>query len=640
EPPRIAVFDTQAAGGQGASVDGLLRGLKAHGYKVDAIADLQSLTLLPYDIVYLSDMHRPGRVHAEHRRTLREYVMAGGSLLQTWHHHIFGEVSVGVRRVYGSRKMIVQAGHPSVDGVKDFDAVFKDHIVEKVGRLGRPILKNEHGDVVAAAGVLGNGKIISTGLALAIPNGGVSRSPKGAELALLKAFLKWLTPADTRDVRFARGLVAPRFEISPPGALTAAGYHAGFIARLGGKGLGKVRVECEGASIAPLAEKEETASWIQSFRVSIPTVAGESRKSGHSLRATAGEIRLVAKVLVDSVYGEPPPDEVRGVWLHVREDRHPEKVMPELKKLGINMAVLRIAGGTAAFYASKVQPDVQDPLAPDGDWLAETVRHAHANGIQIHPYVNNCIVEGRTSKASLERLRKAGRLQESYDGRPIDWFCPSQEANLDHMEKVMLELATRYKVDGLQYDFIRYPNDRGCFCSKCRKLFEEESGKAVRNWPADVREGPRAEEWTEFRCTRISAIVERISTRIRKAAPKVKISAAVFRDWPDCRKSVGQDWVRWCKEGWLDFICPMNYTLDAGLFEKRTLAHRKALPLDFPVVQGIGIASGRGRMARPEEVAVQIALARRSRSAGFIGFCYQPVHTSELFTPLLEWLRK
>jgi hypothetical protein len=45
-------------------------------------------------------------------------------------------------------------------------------------------------------------------------------------------------------------------------------------------------------------------------------------------------------------------------------------------------------------------------------------------------------------------------------------------------------------------------------------------------------------------------------------------------------------------------------------------------------------------MARPEEVAVQIALARRSRSAGFIGFCYQPVHTSELFTPLLEWLRK
>ena len=314
--------------------------------------------------------------------------------------------------------------------------------------------------------------------------------------------------------------------------------------------------------------------------------------------------------------------------------------MPELKKLGINMAVLRIAGGTAAFYASKVQPDVQDPLAPDGDWLAETVRHAHANGIQIHPYVNNCIVEGRTSKASLERLRKAGRLQESYDGRPIDWFCPSQEANLDHMEKVMLELATRYKVDGLQYDFIRYPNDRGCFCSKCRKLFEEESGKAVRNWPADVREGPRAEEWTEFRCTRISAIVERISTRIRKAAPKVKISAAVFRDWPDCRKSVGQDWVRWCKEGWLDFICPMNYTLDAGLFEKRTLAHRKALPLDFPVVQGIGIASGRGRMARPEEVAVQIALARRSRSAGFIGFCYQPVHTSELFTPLLEWLRK
>ena len=132
--------------------------------------------------------------------------------------------------------------------------------------------------------------------------------------------------------------------------------------------------------------------------------------------------------------------------------------------------------------------------------------------------------------------------------------------------------------------------------------------------------------------------MERTSTRIRREAPKVKISAAVFRDWPTCRENNGQDWVRWCKEGWLDFVCPMNYILDAQVFAERAAIHRKAVPQGFPIAQGIGIASGAGRMQTPAELAVQIALARQSGAAGFVGFCYQPKHTAMLFEPLAAWL--
>ena len=165
-----------------------------------------------------------------------------------------------------------------------------------------------------------------------------------------------------------------------------------------------------------------------------------------------------------------------------------------------------------------------------------------------------------------------------------------------------------------------------------------ETGRKVANWPEDLPDGPLADEWTEFRCRRISAIVERISTRIRQQAPGVKISAAVFRDWPDCRAAVGQDWVRWCKEGWLDFVCPMNYTLDDELFARRAAIHRDALPDGFPVVQGIGIASGHGTMTDPAQAAVQISLARKAGAVGFVGFAYQPRRTAGLFQPLEQWL--
>jgi len=638
---RIAVFDQQATGGQGASVEGLVRALAAEGYTVERITDLDLLTLAYYDILYLSDMHHPGNVHEDWRKTLQTFVAEGGSVLQTWHHHIFGEVGRGVRRVYGSRRVHVEPERAAVVGVVDFDASFQDHIVEKVGRFGTVLLRNDAGEPVAAAGELGKGKVISTGLALAIPNGRTSAVPQGAEKQLLDGFLAWLKPEIPRSRRVSELLNKPRLFVSPSEQLVASGLDAVFRARVGLARTGDLTIECAGAEVAPdpdvQIEPADRPS-VRGFLVKVATRPDDIGSKEFTLSSQVGDQQLKQRFRVEVVAARPPEDEIRGVWLHVRPDRHPKVVMPELKRLGINMAVLRIAGGTAAFYASRVQPDIQDPLAPDGDWLAEAVKHAHANGIEIHPYLNNCVVEGRTSKDSLARLRGAGRLQEGPDGRSIDWFCPSQDENFDAIERPMIEIVTRYDVDGIQYDFIRYPNASGCFCTKCRERFEDYSGNRVANWPDDCINGPRREQWIEYRCSRISALVERISTRIRRVAPNVKISAAVFREWPQCRETVGQDWVKWCERGWLDFVCPMNYTLDARLFAERAEIHRAALPNGFPVAQGIGIASGNGRMNRSDKLAVQIAIARRTGARGFVGFCYQPGHTTSLIAPLADWL--
>ncbi len=641
ESLKIGVFDQRATGGQGASVDGLVRGLERLGYATERITDLDALTLVERDVVYLCDMHAPGNVHKDWRKNLAAFVRSGGSVLQTWHHHVLGEVGRGVKRVYGSRAMHVKTGHPAVEGVDDFEARFEDHIVERVGPAGTVLLANDDGEPVAVAGMLDKGKVISTGLALAIPNGRASAAPRGMEVALLQAFLAWLAPEVPREDRIAQVLRTPQLYVSPPRRLAAAGFDAVFQARVGYREAVDVEVECPDGS-AMIEPQPATGGsehpGVRSFVLTIATEPGKSVRRDVTVRARVGGRVLEQKVEVEALYGEPPEKEVRGVWLHVGADRQAKTVVSELERLGVNMAVLRIAGGTAAFYASRVQPDVQDPLAPDGDWLAEAVRHAHAHGIEIHPYLNNCVVEGRTSPESLARLRAAGRLQQGPDGRPIDWFCPSQDVNFEAMERPMLEIATRYEVDGVQYDFIRYPNSSGCFCPKCRERFERETGKPVARWPEDCIDGPRRDEWIEYRCGRISALVERISTQIRKRAPGVKISAAVFRDWPDCREAVGQDWVRWCEEGWLDFVCPMNYTLDPELFAERAKIHRDAVPAGIPVVEGIGIASGAGRMTGPDQLAVQIAIARRAGAAGFVGFCYTPKHTASLFGPLRGWI--
>ncbi len=639
-PPRIGVFDNKASRGQGADVYGLVSALEKEGYAVETFRSLQPLDLVRFDIVYLSDVHNPGNVDDDWRQNIEAYVKSGGSVLQTWHHHILAQVSHGVRRVYGSRGMHVVSGQTVIADLDDFDAVYEDHIIEKVGPAGNVLIRNDAGQPVAVAGRIGKGKVISTGLALAIPNGRTTRPPRAIELRLLDSFFEWLKPEVPAAERMATILTEPRLEITPSRVMVAAGFPAVFTVRVGTPTTESPIVTCAEARVtAETSAGLDKTGMLHTFRLEMPQTARKAEPRELHVHARVGDRCLDGLARIACVGAPAPEGEHRGVWLHVGNDRHPKDVMPELKRLGLDMAVLRIAGGTAAFYASQVQPDVQDPLAPEGgDWLAEAVKHAHANGIEIHPYVNNCIVEGRTSKESLGRLRAAGRLQEGPDGRPLNWFCPSQEINLAAIERPMLEIVRRYDVDGIQYDFIRYPGSQGCFCAKCRARFQQETGKPVADWPNDVIDGPRRQEWIEFRCERISAIVKRVSTRIREVKPDVRISAAVFADWPRCREDAGQDWVRWCREGWLDVVCPMNYTLDSNAFAAKAAVHRAALPPHFPVLQGIGIKAGQGTIEDPGHLALHIVLARQTGAAGFLGFCYQPQHTTTLFLPLQGWL--
>ena len=62
-------------------------------------------------------------------------------------------------------------------------------------------------------------------------------------------------------------------------------------------------------------------------------------------------------------------------------------------------------------------------------------------------------------------------------------------------------------------------------------------------------------------------MVKAVSEQVRRVKPKIKISAAVFRNWAVDRDGVGQDWKLWCERGYLDFVCPMDYTESDGQFD-------------------------------------------------------------------------
>jgi uncharacterized lipoprotein YddW (UPF0748 family) len=65
--------------------------------------------------------------------------------------------------------------------------------------------------------------------------------------------------------------------------------------------------------------------------------------------------------------------------------------------------------------------------------------------------------------------------------------------------------------------------------------------------------------WKNWRVSNISAVVSGVAGRVRTLNPTMQISAAVFSDPAKSPDMVAQDWLEWCRNGYLDIVCPMNY---------------------------------------------------------------------------------
>ena len=197
----------------------------------------------------------------------------------------------------------------------------------------------------------------------------------------------------------------------------------------------------------------------------------------------------------------------------------------------------------------------------------------------------------------------------------------------------MVELAKK-GVDGVHFDYIRYPDRSHCFCAGCRQRFEAMAGGTVTNWPAAVRTDERIRRlWQDFRTSNVTAVVREVSRRVRAETPGVKVSAAVFTNAETSPSNVGQDWPSWCREGLLDFVCPMDYVESPALFRGQVVP-QKRIAGKVPVYPGIGLSTWRNDGRDAVRLAKQILIVRELGLGGFTVFNFD--RRAEKALPLLH----
>jgi uncharacterized lipoprotein YddW (UPF0748 family) len=344
----------------------------------------------------------------------------------------------------------------------------------------------------------------------------------------------------------------------------------------------------------------------------------------------------------------PPPPELRALWVDafhagIRSPQEAAQLVADARRIHVNTLIVQVRRRGDALYTGGLEPPLDDPnYDPSFDALAHVIAAAHAAGLQVHAWINAMPVwrDEAPPKDARHVFNRHGPsaagdacwLTSARDGTkkfPVGYFLdPGHPAAQNHLVSVYLDIVRRYDLDGIHFDYIRYPETEGAALPRGADVgynpvsvarFQRATGRT--DVPA-----PDDEAWMRWRRLQVTQLMRRISIEARAIAPRIKVSAAAIawgrppsslRDFENVApmQRVFQEWQGWLAEGLLDLAVPMNYAREhdervRGWFngwiawEKRHKAGRQ-------LAVGVG-----GYLSTPEGVLAQVARVRTPDGAG------------------------
>ena len=271
---------------------------------------------------------------------------------------------------------------------------------------------------------------------------------------------------------------------------------------------------------------------------------------------------LFALAYMAAVCAQSPKHEVRAVWLTTiggidwphtyQRDRQKQELLHTLdllQKAGINTVLFQTRVRATTIYPSELEPwdgclSGTPGRSPGYDALQFCIDECHRRGMELHAWVVTIPV-GKWNGYGCRQLRKKypTMLKKIGDEGFMD---PEQEQTATYLARFCREVVSRYDVDGIHLDYIRYPETWRIRVSRLQ-------GRS-----------------------NITRIVRAINDAVKELKPWVKMSCSPIGKYDDllryrsggwnARTAVCQDAQSWLREGLMDELFPMMYFRDNQFF--------------------------------------------------------------------------
>lgn len=334
--------------------------------------------------------------------------------------------------------------------------------------------------------------------------------------------------------------------------------------------------------------------------------------------------------------------EVRAVWLttllgldwpsnSLQNDPSAQRqslrdIFDNLVKMNFNTVMFQIRSRGNSFYPSDIEPfasELTGTLGKNPEWdpLQFGIVEAHARGLEIHAWINIFRVWTGTPLPPKSQPQHIAYTHPDWvkPFRGELWVDPGIPEARKYVVDLCVDLIKRYDIDGLHFDYIRYP-DAG---------FDDD---------VTYRKYGRGKEKAEWRRENINQLMKDIYETVIEKKPWIKVGSApigIYENLPTAKgwqgyHSVFQDSRRWLRDGYHDYVVPQIYW---GLKSHRSKIDFEALVADWKSNSGdrhlyVGIASYRPEVA--QYLHEEIDVCRRYNTNGSCFFRYRFIDESQL----------
>ena len=282
---------------------------------------------------------------------------------------------------------------------------------------------------------------------------------------------------------------------------------------------------------------------------------------------------------LSQILSAQPKIEIRAAWLTVNygldwpkkpfktkndieiQKNELNRILDRLKDININMVFLQTRIRGDVIYPSKIEPFceyVRSVYATTGyDPLQYAVEACHKRGIECHSWFVVYPMGSETRSKKLNRtfadLKRKNLIKSFKNSLYLD---PGNPQTDEYLLSLVKELVSNYDIDGIHFDYIRYPDAPATFP-------DNENFKRY-------GQGKNKSDW---RRENINCFVYKSYDLVKSLKPWVQVSSSVIgmykeilgnnrRHWT-AFNSVFQDPVDWLRKEKHDFIVPMNFYSDA-----------------------------------------------------------------------------
>lgn len=277
------------------------------------------------------------------------------------------------------------------------------------------------------------------------------------------------------------------------------------------------------------------------------------------------------------LYGQPSPKhEVRAAWITAvygldwprtkattpastqKQKDELVDILDKLKEANFNTILFQARTRGDVLYKSDIEPynsilTGKSGKDPGYDPLAFAVEECHKRGMECHAWMVTIPLGGRKHVASLGKQSVTRRQPKICVPYKREYFLnPGNPKTKEYLMSLVKEVVERYDVDGVHFDYLRYP-ERAFRFPDSYDYRKYGNGRSLDQWRRD----------------NITEILRHIYKGVKKLKPWVKVSTCPVGKYRDTSRYPSKGWNAfhvayqdvqgWLGEGIQDQIYPMMY---------------------------------------------------------------------------------